>query len=343
MTIYQEARCGWKKGRVLYELSKESKKKSYHNFLNNYFSQKEIDNYGLELMNSAFYKKFRHQKANFELDRGPICMNSLQFLYCLIRKYKPQVFIETGIHFGGSTAIILFGLHMNQQGKLISIDKWTEAPIEHIGYFVPDDLKYRWEPIKGFTRDVLPTLNDSFSFFLHDSAHSYRNMTMEYEWATKHIDKEGFIISHDIGANNSFFDFCANHNLQYFLIESDFSGRYSLGIVQVGRRQKVNDICRPNVKIPKEEKYTTNPFWLRNNFDEGRLFAKRLEKEFEIKKEMVKWKKGIADEYVILKNGKKIGRIAPRFGAIYGGYCHGKSFRILNKKEEDELLKDLRK
>lgn len=338
MSIYREARCGWKKGRVLYELSKETKKASYQTFLNKYFTQEELNLYVNELTDSHFWKEFKHKKDNFDLDRGPICFNSLHILYALVRKYKPKTIVETGIHFGGSSALFLFALHMNQQGKLISIDKWTEAPIEHIGYFVPEWLKGRWEPMKGYTRDVLPTLNKC-DFFLHDSAHNHSNMTFEYEWAIKHISKDGFISSHDIGATNAFFDFSHNWNLQYYLLESDFSGRYSIGIAQVnGDRKKIDNLYRPNLKVPKNEKYTNNLKLTRNHFDEGRAFAKKLTEEgYDIRKEMVKWMKGTADEYIIYINGKKKGRIAPRNGCLYGGYFKGKAFRILNNKDEQEL------
>jgi hypothetical protein len=313
--IFQEPRDKWKKHRVLYQMSKEEKSNRYQTFMTKYFTPEEFKNYCRELVDSNFWKEFTDKKFNFELDRGPVAFNGLQSLYSLIRKLKPNVFVETGIRFGGSSATILHALHMNGKGKLISIDKWTEQPIEHIGYFIPDNLKDKWEPIKGYSRDVLPTIKVPIDIFLHDSEHSYKNMYFEYEWAQKNVKEGGLIISHDIGANNAFFDFAHNYGLRFYLIESDFSGRYSFGVMEnvKDNKEPYEPLHRldPKREIKPIRKELYAPAFHRDNFDAGRAFVKRLEEEgFTIEKEELNWIKGTNDEYLVYKNGKKLCRIA---------------------------------
>jgi len=346
MFIYQEARK-IKDSRVLYQIPKEEKRQLYQTFMHKYFTPEEFEAYSRELVESNFYKEFIDAKSQNWHDRGPVAFNGLQTLYALIRKLKPNVFVETGIRFGGSSAAILFGLHKNQQGKLISIDKWTEQP-EKIGCFVPEWLKDKWEPIKGKTCDVLPSVetNGGLDLFLHDSEHSYKNMYFEYDWSKDNLKDDGLIISHDIGANNSFFDFSHNFGLPYYLVESDMAGRYCFGVIENTKgKPEMGNLHRPEPKreIKPIRKGLYSPIHSRDNFEAGRKFVDSIRNEFEIKKETLKWIKGTNDEYLIFKNGKKVARVAPRNRSLYGGYVRGKPFRILNEKDEKELLEEIRK
>ncbi len=42
---------------------------------------------------------------------------------------------------------------------------------------------------------------------MHDSEHTYENMQWEFRTAWKCLRKGGLFLSHDVGANEAFFDF----------------------------------------------------------------------------------------------------------------------------------------
>jgi hypothetical protein len=57
-------------------------------------------------------------------------------------------------------------------------------------------------------------------------------MMFEFEWALSKHPK--FIISHDIGFNNSFFDFANKHQLPFYFLKSRRS-YYGMGVVVSGK------------------------------------------------------------------------------------------------------------
>ena len=123
--------------------------------------------------------------------------------YCLseiILHYKLEVIVETGIFAGTSSVVILESLKKLGKGTLYSIDtnevlgKWT-------GCLVTDDLKDSWHPLFNATSphnlDKLSPETLNIDLFLHDSNHIYSVMMAEYDWAMKHINPGGWLLTHD--------------------------------------------------------------------------------------------------------------------------------------------------
>jgi predicted O-methyltransferase YrrM len=154
-------------------------------------------------------------------------------LYLLVRKYKPDVFVETGVARGVSSAYILCAMKENGKGHLYSIDlpaklasadsnqlidkqiyQLADGQIHHnyeVGYFVPEYLKDSWTLILGDARQELPQLLDKLGkvdIFLHDSLHTYDHMMFEYQTAYPHIVEGGLLLSDDVLWNRAFYDFC---------------------------------------------------------------------------------------------------------------------------------------
>jgi len=136
--------------------------------------------------------------------------NSGPFLYRLCKKIKPEIIVETGVAYGVSSFYILKALSENKKGKLISIDSifrpWQSK--EMIGAVIPKDLRDRWELKIGTSKELLEKNLSSIDIFLHDSLHTYKNMSYEFGKAWPHIKKGGFLLSDDITSNNAFNDFC---------------------------------------------------------------------------------------------------------------------------------------
>lgn len=165
-------------------------------------------------------------------------------LFALVRNFKPNVFVETGVAYGVSSTAILKAMDLNGSGKLISVDlpnkkkegyayaDGTQDPIfipedKDPGWIVPGGLRKRWDLRLGKSSDVLPQIGEVIDVFFHDSEHSYQNMMFEFEWAYEHLVPNGIIGSDDFSWNQAFPDFVN----KFHLIEV-FPGSIDSGFVK---------------------------------------------------------------------------------------------------------------
>lgn len=155
-------------------------------------------------------------------------------LYALIKARRPATVVETGVAAGFSSYFILKALHDNQKGHLISIDLPNyysnkgyinqEGQLElvytsrdrGIGWVVPNYLRSRWTMLNGDSLEMLSKIEERPEIFFHDSDHSERVMTTEYEWAL--AAGADFILSDDINRNHAWARFVGNHNLPHIEI-----------------------------------------------------------------------------------------------------------------------------
>ena len=132
-------------------------------------------------------------------------------LFLIARKFRPELFVETGIAHGYSSTIILKAMEMNGLGSLISIDASDHFEIcgktTPIGWIVPEELRKRWSIKIGLSADILPTITESIDIFYHDSSHTEENMTNEYKWAKTNLKHNGILISDDIDDNRAWVNF----------------------------------------------------------------------------------------------------------------------------------------
>ena len=149
-------------------------------------------------------------------------------LYALIRRYKPEHLIETGIAHGYSATVILSAMKKNNMGTLTSVDNSDVIRFfgkeKDIGWLVPDELRSNWEIKIGLTKDVLPKLNSEFDAFYHDSDHSETNMLFEFRWADEHLKPNGLMISDDIDLNRAWKIFNQQHRNYKNIIKSATTG-----------------------------------------------------------------------------------------------------------------------
>ena len=158
---------------------------------------------------------------------GSVFFNEVS-LYVIVRALRPEIVVETGGTPGKSTAFILCAMHRNGCGHLYTIDlppaavhdtqlqmreSYHEALPSGVssGWAVPDELKSRHTHLLGSSREHLPTvLNQvqTIDVFLHDSDHSYENMTWEFQTAFPALGENGLLLSDDVRANDAFDDFC---------------------------------------------------------------------------------------------------------------------------------------
>ncbi len=137
-------------------------------------------------------------------------------LYVVVRLMKPDVVVETGVGAGKSSAFILKAMQKNGKGVLHSIDLPDEK--QSSGWIVQDDLRSRWNLLLGTSEDILDPLLQEVSpidIFLHDSNHSYENMIFEFTSAWPALKSNGMLLAHDVGRNDSLFDFCRQINYRW--------------------------------------------------------------------------------------------------------------------------------
>ncbi len=143
-------------------------------------------------------------------------------LYLVARVAKPEVFVETGVQNGMSSAFILLGLCHDNGGRLYSIDL---PPVEQRildqgtsplpedkapGWIIPDYLRDRHQLSLGAAERLLPTVlaeQDRVDVFLHDSDHSYSHIMFEIGLAWPYLVKGGHILVDNVEQNAAFADF----------------------------------------------------------------------------------------------------------------------------------------
>jgi predicted O-methyltransferase YrrM len=124
-------------------------------------------------------------------------------VYALVRLTTPVTVLETGVHDGLSTALILRALERNGSGRLTSIDlPSTDLPIGAAGpgWLVPERLRTRWMLRLGDSRQLLPSTAAQLApidLFLHDSDHSPSHREFEFRTVRSHLAEDGLIVSDD--------------------------------------------------------------------------------------------------------------------------------------------------
>ena len=216
---------------------------SVNSFFRNRFPDIRVDDFEIELeeldeyVNSFFkkleFKKYPSKEKPYPIDYS-INSDSRKFLYILCRLMKPKNIIETGVAYGLSSMYILKALEANQSGTLHSIDSvfrpWQNEDM--IGAIIPKNLRKRWNLNLGRSSEKLQETFDKLDnvdIFIHDSLHTYKNMTFEFECAERNLNDHGIIISDDVLDNDSFFNFTSKNKLENILIKvKDDSG---LGLI----------------------------------------------------------------------------------------------------------------
>ena len=147
------------------------------------------------------------------------------FCYFMCRALRPRVVVETGVGSGVTTAFILQALAANGEGHLWSIDLPPIGAEELAGSFVPQHLKSRWTLLRGRSSDLLPRLLRDLpapDVFLHDSLHTTRNMTFEFNAAWQKMASGSVLLSDDIHMSKAFARFITGKQVGLSLVGKRF-------------------------------------------------------------------------------------------------------------------------
>ena len=133
--------------------------------------------------------------------------------YVLCRALRPEVAVETGVANGISSAFILQALQANGSGELHSIDlapPGTDPAL--VGRFVPAELRVRWTLHRGASKEVLPGLARELGpigMFVHDSRHTYRNVSRELRTVSPRLARPAAVVVDDAERHSALQDWAA--------------------------------------------------------------------------------------------------------------------------------------
>lgn len=195
-----------------------------------------LENHTRNFFNRLQNEDYPSKKKPYPIDYNLDNMGGF-FLYVLCKILKPSMIVETGVAYGLSTMYILQALYENKNGLLCSVDSifrpWESEQM--IGSAVPPYLHSNWNLVLGTSSKKLKKLLISIGpidIFFHDSLHTSKNMTFEFETAWPYIKENGFLISDDISSNNAFYEFYSRLNLEAITLQQKGSENSFLGIVR---------------------------------------------------------------------------------------------------------------
>lgn len=154
-------------------------------------------------------------------------------IYVLVRHFKPEVCLETGVYYGGNTAFLLQALARNSIGRLVSIDYPDSSirdacalnrhpdvgeselydPTLRPGFLVPPALQDRWTLILGDSLTKIKEIDAVFDFYIHDSEHSFGFLSRELQEVEKKLSASAIVIVDDIDWSTAFFAYCIERKL----------------------------------------------------------------------------------------------------------------------------------
>ena len=170
------------------------------------------------------------------------CMGNLPLIYFLVRYYRPEKIIETGVAAGCSSETILQAIKKNNKGFLYSSDLpyfKINKPEKFIGSVVSSELKNLWKlDIRGdhHALDEFIHICSKIDFFHYDSDKSFSGRDFVMRKINKHFNPNATLIMDDINDNLFFKNFVEKEKLEFKVLE--FQGQYVGLIEKIGLQLK---------------------------------------------------------------------------------------------------------
>lgn len=160
------------------------------------FSELEQDQPFVDFLLNRYQRMRPDSPVQFHLGR-------FKAWYAIVRLLTPKVVLETGVHDGLSSAIILRAMARNDLGCLVSIDlPDLNLPngVDGPGWLIRQELKSRWRPYFGDSRRLLPVLARNYApvnIFIHDSDHRAEFQAFEFRTVRPFLANNGLLLGDD--------------------------------------------------------------------------------------------------------------------------------------------------
>jgi predicted O-methyltransferase YrrM len=159
--------------------------------------------------------------------------------YALARIIRPALIIETGVHDGLGSLLLLRALQRNldegHPGRLVSFDINPTA-----GWLVGRDPLWdlRIQPSSQGLPEVLERFGE-VAMFIYDASHSYDEERRDLELAAELLAPGGLLLSDDAQVTHALADLCRERELAYFEFqEIPVSHFYPGAVLGAGRRPR---------------------------------------------------------------------------------------------------------
>lgn len=139
-----------------------------------------------------------HGAQPSDIGGGP---GNLALLYWLVRVFRPQTVVETGVASGASSRAILQGLFANGSGHLYSSDLSGVIPREFSGLCVDEAMYSRWTLLHEGDRVNIPLILsglESIDLLHYDSAKDAGEMQWVIEQTTPLLGATAVVVLDDI-------------------------------------------------------------------------------------------------------------------------------------------------
>lgn len=132
--------------------------------------------------------------------------------YAAVRISRPALVVETGVHDGLGSVVLLSALARNGRGRLISLD-----PMPGSGWLVPERLRPWWEPVweTSFAALERSVTGRQVGMLVHDSLHTYECERFEFQTAIRHAAAQLVLLSDNAHETAALRDTAAEHGVLY--------------------------------------------------------------------------------------------------------------------------------
>jgi hypothetical protein len=134
--------------------------------------------------------------------------------YAVVRALKPELVVETGVHDGLGSALLLRAVDLNGSGTVVGFDTDPGS-----GWLIPDHLRGRYEFVDGDSRLTIPETLEGrrVGVFIHDSLHTYEHEALELRLALDYSADSIVLISDNAHATSALSDICRERGLAFKL------------------------------------------------------------------------------------------------------------------------------
>lgn len=179
--------------------------------------QGRVDAYLDEIEHDAALREMLNARLRLRPDRKPVALYGRRIgWYALVRAFQPAVIVETGVHDGLGSSVLLRAIQRNHAeggaGRLYGIDINP-----HAGWLIPDRLREHLTLIIEDSATALPRLTqrERVDLLIHDSDHSYAHELKEFELVADGLSADGIILSDNAHATTALRDFSAQRDRVY--------------------------------------------------------------------------------------------------------------------------------
>ena len=150
-------------------------------------------------------------------DRKPVALYGRRIgWYCLVRSLRPGVVVETGVHDGLGSSVLLQALHRNQlegyEGRLFGIDINPAA-----GWLIPQRLRDHMTLLIEDSAAAVPRIarENTIDLFIHDSDHRYAHELQEFQQVASGLSPNAVILSDNAHATTALKDYSTASDRTY--------------------------------------------------------------------------------------------------------------------------------